>query len=301
MKILVTEPKDINGKAVTLLKSQKHEVVTRLSNDDKKNIEALLIRTLTICDKDYIGQFPNLKYILRVGVGLDNIDMEECKRRSIEVINAPGSNANAVAEYVIGLMIMASRNFSEQSENLHNKRWRDMNLIGQEIKGKTVGIVGCGAIGQLVAKKIKGFDVEKILGYDPFLTEKILSDHGIIKSSLEDLISESDYITLHLPLIPQTKKMFSASQFSMMKKNPIFVNTSRGGIVDEEALINALNSKIIRAAAIDVFENEPQINKKLLELKNLIATPHIAALTEEADEEMALAPVKKFLAIIADP
>ncbi len=299
MKIFIAEPAEINQKASEILSANGHMPVTHIKETD--DIECVIVRTLTKCDKQYLDRFSNLKYLLRVGVGLDNIDIEECKRREIQVINAPGSNANAVAEYVVGLMIAASRNLILQSDRLKKGKWRNMQLLGRELSGKTIGIIGCGAIGKLVAKKIKSFDIDEILGYDPYLDSATLETFSIKKTDLNTLYSRSDYITLHLPLLKDTKKMISEAQFKAMKKETVLINTSRGEILDEDALINALLKNTIRAAAIDVFENEPNVNKKLLEIPNLIATPHIAALTEEADEEMAVQPVKRLLSILTSP
>ena len=299
MKIFIAEPAEINQKASEILSANGHMPVTHIKETD--DIECVIVRTLTKCDKQYLDRFSNLKYLLRVGVGLDNIDIEECKRREIQVINAPGSNANAVAEYVVGLMIAASRNLILQSDRLKKGKWRNMQLLGRELSGKTIGIIGCGAIGKLVAKKIKSFDIDEILGYDPYLDSATLEKFSIKKTDLNTLYSRSDYITLHLPLLKDTKKMISEAQFKAMKKETVLINTSRGEILDEDALINALLKNTIRAAAIDVFENEPKVNKKLLEIPNLIATPHIAALTEEADEEMAVQPVKRLLSILTSP
>lgn len=298
MLIYISEQKETHKSGIDLLKKYGHTVIYDLKKNKPDEVDVLCVRTYTQATKDYLSQFSKLKYILRVGVGLDNIDLVEAKRRNITVINAPGSNANAVAEYVIGVVIMGLRSFTHQSDQLHKKSWRDKTFIGSEIKNKTVGIVGCGAIGRLIAKKLQNFEVKKILGYDPYLTQEQMKSTYINKTELCDLLKESDIVTLHMPLNSETKNMISYKTLKSMKRNAVLVNAARGGIVNEKDLIKALREKLIKAAALDVFENEPEIDNELLKLDNLIITPHIAGYTEEADEEMSLMPVRKFLEMI---
>ncbi len=293
MNIYVTEPNETSLTAIELLKNAGHTIIT--DNPEKSTIDVLLIRTYTNANKDYLHQFPNIRYLLRIGVGMDNIDLEECKMRNITVINAPGSNSNAVAEYVIGVMIMGLRYIIAQSDELQNKGWRQKKWIGSEIKNKTIGIVGCGAIGKLIAKKLQSFEIKNVLGYDPFLTLEQMKEHTIEKSELDNLFRNADIITLHLPLTEQTKNLVTYNTFKTMKRNAVLINAARGGIVNEDDLIKALSEKLIKAAALDVFENEPQIKNAMLDLENIVLTPHIAGYTEESDEEMALIPVRKFL------
>jgi len=295
MKVFLAELKEIHPKAIKLLKTNGLEVVYDKKN---KDIEVVFIRTYTRVDKFFLNNFPNLKYILKAGVGLDNIDLEECQKRNIKVINAPGSNANSVAEFVIALMIMVLRNFPLQVNLLLSGKWRNLREKGFEIKDKVIGLIGCGAIGKLIAKKLKSFEVKKILGYDPYLDEKILKSYGIKKTDFLSLLKNSDIVSLHLPLTEETKNLIGKKELKMMKKNSYLINTSRGGIINESDLIWALKNNIIKGAALDVFEGEPKIKKEFLSLKNVILTPHIAALTEEADEVMSVEPVKKFLDMI---
>lgn len=298
MKIYATEKNETHKSGIELLKKNGHTVIFDLKKNKPADIDVLFIRTYTNATKEYLSQFTNLKYVLRVGVGLDNVDLDECKRRKITVINAPGSNANAVAEYVLGVAIMGLRSIPFQTNRLHEKEWRDKTHIGSEIKNKVIGIVGCGAIGRLIAKKLQNFEVKNILGYDPYLTEEQMKAAYIQKTELGELIKNSDIITLHMPLTPETKNMISKKTFSQMKKNTVLINAARGGIINEIDLVEALKSKKIKAAALDVFENEPNVRKELLELDNLICTPHIAGFTQEADEEMARMPARKFLEMI---
>lgn len=295
MNILVTEPKEIHREAIELLKQHSHTVITDESKADPSNIEALFIRTYTKVDGAYLDRFPAVKYILRSGVGLDNIDVTEAKNRGIAVINSPGSNANAVAEFAVGLIIALMRNVLPQVDRLKNGDWRDASLQGSEIPGKTVGLIGCGAIGRLIVQKMSGFGIASTLGYDPFLDKETLAKNSIEKCELADLISRADIVSLHLPLTPETRGLISMKELKTMKRTAYLINTSRGGIVNETDLIQALRKGIIAGAALDVFENEPEINMDLTGLDNLIATPHIAAFTAEADRNMSVQAVENFL------
>lgn len=295
MNILVTEPGDIHKDAISLLRAE-HAVFFE-SAVDTKNISALFIRTYTNADKQYLSSFPSLKYILRAGVGLDNVDLVECKKRGITVFNSPGSNANAVAEYVVGVIIMLFRNVVSAQRAVMKGAWRDKTMLSSELKNKTVGIVGCGAIGRLITEKLHAFSVNSV-GFDPYLSDKQLSAVGIKKTSLDLLLQSADIVTLHLPLTAETKDLISAQQLKLMKSSAYLINTSRGGIVNEDDLIQALENDTIAGSALDVFENEPEINKKLILLsqkKNLILTPHIGGYTREADRRMAVEVVERFL------
>lgn len=298
MIIYITEPNETHSAAIDLLKQNGHIIALDLKEHTADTIDVLFIRTFTKATKEYLEQFTNLKYILRIGVGVDNIDVEECKARNITIINAPGSNANAVAEYVIGVMIMALRDILPQSDRLQNKGWREKKFIGSEIKNKTIGIVGCGAIGKLIAKKLQNFEIKKNLGYDPFLTAEQMQQHNIEKAELDILLKTADIITLHLPLTPETTNLIKYEIFKNMKRNAVLINAARGGIVNESDLIKALNENLIKSAALDVFENEPAVRNDLLDLENIVITPHIAGYTEEADAEMSLMPVRKLLEMI---
>jgi D-3-phosphoglycerate dehydrogenase / 2-oxoglutarate reductase len=181
---------------------------------------------------------------------------------------------------------------------LKNEKWRDKTLIGFEIKNKTIGIVGCGAIGRLIAKKLQNFEVRNILGYDPYLTAEQMKSTFIEKTELDHLLKVSDIVTLHMPLTPETRNMISYETFKTMKPDSMIINAARGGIIHEPDLVRALHEKLIKAAALDVYESEPDIRKELLSFNNLITTPHIAGFTIEADEEMSLMPVRRFLDII---
>jgi D-3-phosphoglycerate dehydrogenase len=297
MNISVFEKNEIDSHALSLLEKSGHHLL--FNSVDADSCEAILVRTYTKVDKDLLDKYPKLKYILRVGVGLDNIDSEECKRRNIYIINSPGANAHAVSELVLLYTLLLKRKIIYQIEQLKTGKWRNRNNMGTEVKASIIGIIGCGAIGQLVAKKFLGFDAQEILGFDPFLTSEQLKNYSIRKTELDYLIRNSDIISIHVPLTRDTRNLISSREFSQMGKNAIVINTARGGIVNEHDLILALNGKRIGGAAIDVFENEPHINKQLLNIPNLICTPHIGALTEEADKAMSVETVSNFLQLLA--
>lgn len=299
MLIYIPQEKEINSLALVELKKAGHKVLTgHISKNDRKKVEVIFVRTYINVDKNYLDDFPNLKYILKATVGIDNIDSNQAKKRNIKIINAPQSNSNAVAELVVCFMLMLLRNTRQQSHRLRNGQWRGKELMGEELRGKTVGFIGCGAIAKSVAYKILAFDIGKIIGFDPYLDEKTLKTYGIKKVELNNLIKNSDIISLHLPLTKETKNLITLKEIKTMKKNAYIINTSRGGIVNESDLILALQDKIIAGAALDVFENEPNLNPKLLTLNNIILTPHIGAYTYTADEEMSMVPVKNFLSLV---
>lgn len=296
MNIYITESAETHPDAIELLKQAGHRVIT--DNPTESEIDALFIRTYTNVTAQYLDRFPKVRYILRIGVGTDTIDMDACKKRQITVINAPGSNANAVAEFIMGLMISGLRNIPAAMERIRTGQWRAAEIMGEEIKGKTIGIVGCGAIGKLLAKKMSSFEVKQTVGYDPYLDEATLKAHGITKSSLDDVLKQADIITLHLPLTDETKNLINASKLALMKPTAFLINTARGGIVNELDLIAAIKNHTLRGAALDVFETEPTVREELRSMPAIICTPHIAGYTKEADREMALMPVRLFLKAI---
>ena len=289
-KILIAEPQEIASEAILMLQSNGYDVVNSLKNADAKNIEGLFIRTYTKVTLEYLDQFPELRFILRAGVGTDNIDLEECKVREIRVFNAPGSNANAVAEYVLAMMLLLLKRIPQQIEQIKSNQWRDVDSMGTDLQGKVVGLVGCGAIGKSLANKLQAFGVS-LLGYDPYLDSETLQKYSIKKCNLQDLLKNADLISLQLPLSLETKEMFGKKEFMQMKKGSILINVSRGELIKEDELLWALKNQVIAGAALDVVSNEPNINKELLNVPNLIVTPHIAGFTKEANTLMATGAV----------
>ncbi|MEI6532791.1 MAG: hydroxyacid dehydrogenase [Candidatus Roizmanbacteria bacterium] len=294
MLIYVTEKDGIDTDALEVLTRNNHTIMYELQ-DKKEEVEVLFFRTYTQANEAFLSQFPQLKYILRAGTGIENIDADYCKNKNITVINSPGANANAVAEFVILAILTLYRKLPQHMQNAKEGKWRDFALLGEEMKGKTLGLIGCGHIGRLVAQKIRGFEIANVIGYDPYLTETQLAVNKIEKKELVDVITQSDILSIHVPLTDETKNLLSAKELATMKPSSIIINTSRGGIVNEEDLIHTIKEKIISGVALDVFTTEPTINLELLQYPNILCTPHIGALTLEANKSMSMQVVQKFL------
>jgi D-3-phosphoglycerate dehydrogenase len=222
---------------------------------------------------------PSLKIISRFGVGLDNIDVAEATRRRVIITNAAGENAEAVADFTFLLMLALSRSFCRAAAVVPQGRWEVCR--GVEAWGKTIGIIGTGQIGRRVIMRARGFSM-KVLAFDSVQDAGLVERHGVRYVGLHQLLKDSDYVTLHVPRIPATIGLIGEPELALMKPSAYLINTSRGGIVDEEALARALREKRIAGAALDVFAEEPPKASELLGLENLIATSHIASTTEEA-------------------
>lgn len=292
--VFLPEPKEIHKDALTLLKNKGFTLT------DKKdaNPDVIFIKTKTVVDSDYLDKFKKVKYILRAGVGLDNIDLRECKKRKIRIFNAPGSNSVAVAEYTVLVALTLLRNITLQTSELEKGGWRNPKYIGSEIKGKTVGLIGCGAIGKLVAEFFSAFRVKAIYGYDPYLDLETLKKSGIEKSGLKKIIQVSDIICMHVPLTPETKNMIGEKELKHMKDGVCIINASRGGTIDEKALVKVVKGGKNIKVALDVFENEPKVKKEFIKFSNVLTTPHIAGYTSESQKQMSLKAVKNFLEFI---
>ena len=236
-----------------------------------------------------------LKAISKYGVGTDNIDMAKAKELGIPVSITTGANANAVADYAFTLMAACARKLIPIDQKCHEKDWGKVTT--QDIYGKTVGILGLGAIGKGVAKRAQGFDM-KVLAYDVYWNQEYADQHGITYAKPEDIYREADFISLHMPLTEETRGMISDAQFQTMKPSCILVNTARGGIIDEAALVSALKEGTIYAAGIDAFEQEPPKQEELYQLSNLIMGSHCAASTTGAVEQMGLMAAKNLLAAL---
>ncbi len=260
--------------------------------------DALVIRSATKPNQEFLDKCKNLKYIIRAGEGTDNIDKVHCKEIGIKVSNTPGANNNSAAEHAISLMFTLLRKTAWANSSMQEGEWNKSMFSGNELTNKTVGIIGFGRIGQLVAKRLIGFDPE-ILFFDPYITSHSIGYDNITKvDKVEDIFKKSDIITVHVPLVAQTKNMITYDHFKLCSSNTIFVNAARGGIVNEEDLIKALKENLIRSAALDVFGNEPLKGKTDLHgVENLILTPHLGGSTAEAQfrvGEMAYHQLKEF-------
>jgi D-3-phosphoglycerate dehydrogenase len=285
MKVVVAEK--ITDKSEQLLAG--NTVVKGLKPEDLKDADALVVRTYTSVDEKLIKSAPKLKYVVRCGVGLENVDVETCKSRGIKVINAPGSNADSVAEHTVLMILASMRNIV----NSHNRvsEWNRELFTGRELKSKVVGLLGFGAIGREVAKRLGGFGVQ-ILAYDVFMDEKKADELNAKPVELDELLKESDIISVHVPLLESTHHMINEETISTMKDGVVIVNTSRGAVIKEKALVSALSTGKV---SLDVFENEPLSESKLLELKNVILTPHIGGVTHESFERMCSDPISRML------
>lgn len=252
--------------------------------------QALIVRNRTQVNQELIAKAPQLQVVGRLGVGLDNIDMDLCKEKGITVYPAVGANAQAVAEYVIATAFILLRGAFLASSQVVDGSWpRNKLSNGLEVSGKTLGLVGFGGIGRLTASLARGLGM-KIVAYDPMIAadSSVWNETGASCLSLEDLLRQSDVISLHVPLTNDTRHLINAEQLALMKIQAVLINTSRGGIVDEQALVCALKAGKLRGAALDVFEDEPvKAGNSLPDMPNLILTPHIAGLTEEANERVS--------------
>jgi len=249
--------------------------------------DALVVRSAVQVDDALMEHAPKLRVIGRAGVGVDNIDADAATRRGIVVMNTPGANAVAVAELTIGLMLGLARKVPAANSTMHAGKWEKKNLQGAELRGKTLGILGLGRIGLEVAKRAKGFGLE-IIGSDPFVSAAVARENGIKLGTLEELIANSDYITLHVGLTPQTTGVINAKSLAAMKKGVRIINCARGELIDDAALVAALKNGQVAGAALDVFAEEPPKNSPYAELENVILTPHIAGSTAEAQEAVGI-------------
>jgi D-3-phosphoglycerate dehydrogenase len=286
--ILICDP--ISSVGITILKKAGLNVIDKPSITKSELIsevekyDVIVVRSRTKITREIISRAKNTRIIARVGVGLDNIDIESAKEFHIEVINSPESAINAVAELVIGLMLSMSRSLILADKEMKKGNWIKKELNGIELKGKYLGIVGVGNIGRNLARIAKALRMN-IIGYDIYpIKRDFINEVGMITTDFNTLIASSDFISCHVPATPETNHMFNESTFSKMKPTAFFINASRGEIVDENSLYDALITKKIAGAALDVFEKEPPNNKKLIELSNVICTPHIGSQTKESQD-----------------
>jgi len=261
----------------------QQEVTERLQDTD-----GLIVRSAVKVTREMIESSPRLKVIGRAGIGVDNIDVEAATERGIVVLNTPDSNATTTAELAVAHLLSLSRNLPAASASVRASEWKRAQFMGREITGKTVGIIGFGTIGRIAASRFKGLQMN-VVAYDPFVTTEKFEQDGVEPKTLEELLSISDYVSLHCPLIPPTQKLMNAERFAMMKPGAYLINCARGGLVDEAALIDALNSGQLAGAALDVFENEPPAESPLLDLSNVVFTPHLGASTHEAQVAVGVA------------
>ena len=248
------------------------------------DVDAVLIRSATMMDSEAIEAAKQLKVIARAGVGLDNVDIPAATQAGVMVVNAPTSNITSAAELAVGLMLAAARHISPASQALKGGAWKRSKFGGVELLDKTVGIVGLGRIGALVAERLRGFGMH-IVAYDPYTTPAKASQLGARLVDLDELLATADFISIHLPKTPETLGLIGADALAKVKPGVVLVNAARGGIVDETALAEAIRSGRVGAAGLDVFAKEPCTDSPVFEFDNVVVTPHLGASTEEAQEK----------------
>ncbi|MFB5613183.1 MAG: D-2-hydroxyacid dehydrogenase [Nitrosarchaeum sp.] len=262
------------------------------------NFNIVIVRSRTTLTKDIIEKADKCKIIARVGVGLDNVDQEAAKAKNIRVINAAEGAMNAVAELVLGFMLTLARQTARGDRAIRNGQWLKSELKGTELRGKYLGIIGLGNIGKRLGRLARALNMN-IIGYDVVpIDEEFAKEVGLMKADLDTLLQSSDYISIHVPLLDSTYHLINAQKMSTMKKTAKIINTSRGGVVDEDALYDAIKNGTLGGAALDVFEKEPAIGNKLAELENVILTPHIGAQTKEAQSLAANIIGEKIIQIL---
>ncbi len=292
MKVLVSDK--LSPKGVEILKKAGLHVDVRTGMSPEELLAAigdyhgLIIRSATRVTADVIERAKNLKVIGRAGSGLDNVDKAAATKKGIVVMNTPGGNTITTAEHTLALLFALARQVPQASASMKAHQWEKKKFMGVELFNKTLGIVGIGNIGGQVAKRALGLEMN-VIAYDPFLSEERAKETGVEKVSLDELFERADFITIHTPLTPETKNLISAGSIKKMKDGVRIINCARGGIVNEKDLAEALKSGKVAGAALDVFEKEPIEDYSLIELENVIGTPHLGAATAEAQENVATA------------
>ncbi len=300
-KILAAD--GISEKGIELLRSEfEVDVRDKLSAEELLEIigdyDALMVRSASKVTSEVIERADKLKIIGRAGVGVDNIDITAATDKGIIVINSPGGNTIAATEHTMAMMLSMSRKIPIANETMQRGEWNRKEYVGVELKGKTLGVIGLGRIGMGVAKRALAFEMQ-VIGYDPYVNEERANDLGIKVVSLEELVKNSDFITVHMPLTPDTKNMISMREMKQMKNGVRLINCARGGIINEEDLAQAVKEGIVAGAAIDVFVEEPiTANHPLIGLKNVVLTPHLGASTVEAQIGVSLDVSKGILAAL---
>ncbi len=286
MKILIAEPLAEAG--IAKLKSQPGwEIVVSNPTDFRQHLEdadALIVRSAVKVNADVLRKAPRLRVIGRAGVGVDNVDLPAATQAGVTVMNTPGGNAVAVAEQTIAFMLSLARHIPQAAASTKAGKWEKKKFMGSELRGKTLGVIGLGAIGREVLLRAKAFGM-RIVGHDPYVSQQAANDLGVELVDLDQLYAEADYLTVHVALTPETTKMINATSIAKMKTGVKILNCARGELLDSDALVEALQSGKVSGAALDVFDTEPlPPDHPLLKQDNLIATPHIGASTEEAQE-----------------
>ncbi len=265
---------------------------------DPAQLDALIVRSRTKVTRDLLSRMPNLKVVGRAGVGVDNIDLEAARARGVIVVNAPQATTEAVAEHTIALLFAVARSIPQADATMKQGRWEKKRFMGIELAGRTLGLIGLGRIGAAVARRARGLGMQ-VVAYDPYLRPEAIRERGAEPmASLEDLYARADVVSVHVPLTKETRHLIDQEAFARMKDGVILLCTARGGVVDEEALLQALESGRVYAAGLDVFAQEPPGATPLVTHPRVVATPHIAAQTREAQARVALDIVQEVWAAL---
>jgi len=299
-KVLVCD--GITEEGAKILKSSKEieaVIKSKTSREELLSIigdfDALIVRSATKVDKEVIEKGAKLKVIGRSGIGVDNIDVSTATKKGIVVMNTPGGNTITTAEHTIAMMMAITRHIPQATMSVKSGKWEKNKFIGRELYNKTLGIIGLGNIGTIVADRAKGLKMN-VIAYDPYLTEELAAKKGVELVSLDELYARSHYITIHVPLLEETKNMINKESIAKMRNGVFIINCARGGIVNEQDLYEALLSKKVAGAAFDVFEKEPvDPSNPLLTLDNFICTPHLGASTEEAQINVSIAVAEQIV------
>lgn len=293
MRVLVTD--SLSARGVEVLRQHPDievELRPKISPEELVEIidhyDALIVRSATKVTADVIHAGKNLKVIGRAGVGVDNVDVDAATAQGVVVMNTPTGNTITTAEHTISLLLALSKNIPRAAASLHAGRWEKGKFLNVELYNKTLGVIGLGRIGSEVAKRAKGFAM-RVIAYDPFISAEVASRLGVELVNLDEVYRQADFITIHVPLGPDTYHMINRETISLMKPGVRIINCARGGVVDEEALYEAMVSGHVAGAACDVFENEPNTSSPLLSLDSFIGTPHLGAATAEAQENVSVA------------
>ena len=291
MKVLVADA--INEKGIENLKEVADVTVdTSITPEELVNTineyHGIIVRSRTKVTREVIEKADNLKIIARAGVGVDNIDLDAATEKGIMVVNSPESTSITVAEHTMGLLLSMARKLTIADKSVKEGKWEKKKFMGVELRNKTLGVIGMGRIGSQVVNRCKAFEMDAV-AYDPYLPEEVAKQMGVELTDLETVLKKADFITIHVPLTPETKHLISTKEFEIMKDTAFITNCARGGIIDEDALYDALKNDKIGGAALDVYEDEPPAeDSKLFELDNIVLTPHIAASTKEAQRDAAI-------------
>jgi len=303
IRVLIAD--DMSKRAVEILQKAGFTVDVKVGLKPEElaaiigQYHGLGIRSATKVTAAILENPGSLKIIGRAGVGVDNIDVKAAAAKNVLVINTPQGNAAAAAEMAIGLMFALARKIPQASESMRQGIWEKKKFMGVELAGKTLGVLGLGNIGRQVAERGVGLKMS-VIGYDPYVKSESALPAGVKLAALEDLIAKSDFITLHVPMVAETKNLFDAATIAKMKKGSYLINCARGGIVNEDAVLEALKSGQLAGAALDVFGKEPPEPSPLFQHENLVASPHLGASTKEAQEKVAIELAEVFVGYLKD-